>query len=111
MGFLPWIPISAWMLDLSSRTVRLDNATEVLPEIAAPMLVLTGTRDIVTLPSASDLIGDGAPAATVVRVQGAGHMGFMERAGAYNEQIAAFADKVFAAQPAAVATPRDARSA
>jgi pimeloyl-ACP methyl ester carboxylesterase len=75
------------------------RATEVLPRIDVPLLVLVGTKDIVTLPTASALIADVAPQATLFRVQGAGHMGFMERSEAYNEQIAAFADTVLVPPP------------
>lgn len=73
------------------------KATEVLPTIHVPVLVLAGTKDIVTLPSASKLIADKAPRARLIQIEGAGHMGFMEQAEAYNEAIAAFADEVFAA--------------
>jgi pimeloyl-ACP methyl ester carboxylesterase len=82
-------------------------ATEVLPSIDVPLLVLTGTRDIVTLPSASDLITRVAPHARTIRVEGAGHMGFMERAEVYNDAISTFANEVFAAalQPLATDLP------
>jgi pimeloyl-ACP methyl ester carboxylesterase len=73
------------------------KATEVLPGIDVPVLVLTGTSDIVTLPSASDVIARAAPRARLIRVEGAGHMGFMERSDVYNAAIGAFADEVFAA--------------
>ncbi len=73
------------------------KATEVLPAITVPMLVLAGTKDIVTLPSASTLIANAAPRARLSEIEGAGHMGFMERAEAYNQAIAQFADEAFAA--------------
>jgi pimeloyl-ACP methyl ester carboxylesterase len=76
------------------------SATEVLPAISVPMLVLAGTKDIVTLPRASKFIADTAPAARLLQIDGAGHMGFMERADLYNEAIADFATKVFAARAA-----------
>jgi pimeloyl-ACP methyl ester carboxylesterase len=72
------------------------KATDVLSSIEAPMLVLTGARDIVTLPGAGALIADVAPHARLVRIEGVGHMGFMERAATYNEAIAAFVDEAFA---------------
>ena len=73
------------------------KATEVLPLIDVPVLVLTGASDIVTLPGASDLIARAAPRARLIRVDGAGHMGFMERSEVYNEAIGVFADEVFTA--------------
>lgn len=79
------------------------RATEVLPKIPVPMLVLTGTEDLVTLPSASAQIVEAAPLARLVSVEGAGHMGFMECSEIYNEAIAAFADEVFAKPRASAA--------
>ena len=55
-----------------------------------------GDRDIVTLPKAGEAIAERAPEGGLIRVAGAGHMGFMERASTYDEAIAAFADQVFA---------------
>ncbi len=72
------------------------KATEVLPTIDVPILILTGTKDIVTLPRASELIAEAAPNTRLIRIDGAGHMGFMERSEVYNEAIAVFAAKVFA---------------
>ena len=79
------------------------KATQVLPSIHVPVPVVTGTRDLVTLPSASELIADTAPRARLIRNKGAGHMGFLERSEACNEAIAAFADEVFAARVASAA--------
>ena len=79
------------------------KATEVLPAIQVPMLVLAGTKDIVTLPSASSQITDAAPRARLLKIEGAGHMGFMERADTYNQAIAAFAEETFAARQASAA--------
>ena len=73
------------------------KATEVLPTIQVPMLVLTGSKDIVTLPSASQQIAAAARNVRLIEIEGAGHMGFMERNEAYNDAIAAFATEVFAA--------------
>jgi pimeloyl-ACP methyl ester carboxylesterase len=79
------------------------HATDVLPTIFPPLLVLAGTKDIVTLPRASRLIAERAPRARLIEVEGCGHMGFMERADAYNDAIAAFADEVFTAPHASAA--------
>jgi pimeloyl-ACP methyl ester carboxylesterase len=73
------------------------KATEVLPTIQAPMLVLVGAKDIVTLPSASRLIAGTAPRARLIEIDGGGHMGFMEVADAYNAAIATFAEESFSA--------------
>ena len=72
------------------------DATEVLAAIPVPVLVLSGSKDIVTLPAASATIAGQAPRGRLVTLEGAGHMGFMERAEAYDRAIAEFADSVFA---------------
>ncbi len=80
------------------------KATEVLPTIPTPMIVLTGSKDIVTLPSASRTIVEAARDARLIEIEGCGHMGFMERADAYNEEIARFADRVLGEAPVAIAS-------
>ena len=77
------------------------KATEVLPTLAVPLLVLTGSRDIVTLPSASDTIVEHAPNGRLIRIEGCGHMGFMEQSLAYDDAIADFADATFTSTAAA----------
>jgi pimeloyl-ACP methyl ester carboxylesterase len=76
------------------------KATETLRDIGVPVLVLAGDKDIVTLPVASETIAASAPDARLQRVEGAGHMGFMERADTYDQAIAAFVAWVLAEQPA-----------
>ena len=75
------------------------NASEVAPKILVPVLILTGSKDIVTLPSASRTIAEAAPDARIVEIQGCGHMGFMERAALYDAEIARFADLVLKPTP------------
>ena len=75
------------------------KATEVAPTIPVPMIVLTGLKDIVTLPSASRTIAEAARSGRLIEIEGCGHMGFMERAEAYNDEIACFVDLVL--KPAA----------
>lgn len=72
------------------------RATEVLPTIPAPTLVLGGDVDIVTLPAASRAIASAVPGARLQMVQGCGHMGFMEAHGAYNAAVADFASEMLA---------------
>ncbi len=68
--------------------------TDDLAAIAAPTLVLTGTRDIVTLPIASRQIAGGVPGAILKEVKGCGHMGFMEGHDRYVAETLAFAEQV-----------------
>ncbi len=71
------------------------KAGEVAPAINIPMLVLTGSRDIVTLPAAGQEIVTLAPVARLVEVDCVDHMGFMEYSDVYNRELAAFAGEVF----------------
>ena len=73
------------------------SVTDDLTRITAPLLVLAGSRDIVTLPGASRTIAGATPRARLVEVEGAGHMGFMERRDAYVAEIATFAAQVLPA--------------
>ena len=77
------------------------RVTDTLPTVSAPTLVLTGNRDIVTLPGASRTIADAVPGSRLVTIEGCGHMGFMEAHERYNAEIAAFAVAVL--HPPAVA--------
>ena len=72
------------------------SVAETLGHIAPPLLVLSGSKDIVTLPDAGRTIAASAPHGRYVEVEGCGHMGFMERADVYNPQILDFASACFA---------------
>jgi pimeloyl-ACP methyl ester carboxylesterase len=71
------------------------DATDDLPGVRIPALVLIGGRDLVTRPEAGERIGDLLPLARAVRVRKAGHMGPIELADEYNAAVAEFADEVF----------------
>ena len=75
------------------------RVTDTLPAISTPILVISGSRDIVTLPSASRTIADAAPHARLVEIEGCGHMGFMEAQDRYNLEIEAFAAAVLKTAP------------
>ena len=68
------------------------SVTERLPGVQTPALVFVGGRDLITLDHAGETIAAALPQARLVRVEDAGHMGPVEKAGVYNEQIADFAD-------------------
>lgn len=71
------------------------SAADLLPQIDVPVLIVAGERDIVTHPDASETMASAIPDARLIRVEGVGHMGFMERADVYNEAIADFAEAAF----------------
>ena len=70
------------------------RVTDDLPAVPVPVLVLGGSRDIVTLPRASREIAAAVPGARLLEMEGAGHMGFMEAHDRYDAEIAAFAAEV-----------------
>jgi pimeloyl-ACP methyl ester carboxylesterase len=64
------------------------DASQVLPQIRKPVLVLGGEVDLVTKLEASEVIAGDIPSAELQVAQGANHMGFLERADVYNQAIA-----------------------
>lgn len=70
------------------------SVTERLARIDVPAIVFVGGRDLITKDHAGETIVEALPQARLVRVEDAGHMGPVEKAGFYNEQIADFADFV-----------------
>ena len=67
------------------------DATGAMVEIASPLLVLAGDMDIVTKPNAGEAIAANHVGASFSSVEGANHMGFLERPDVYNAAIATFA--------------------
>ncbi len=65
-----------------------------LPKINAPVLVISGEHDRLTVPSASNRIESLLPNATSFRDQG-GHLGHWEQTENVNESILSFAKRVF----------------
>jgi pimeloyl-ACP methyl ester carboxylesterase len=67
--------------DLTAMRERRD-ATDLLPSIAIPTLVLVGEHDALTPPSFSERMAAAIPGAKLTRISGAGHLTPMERPGA-----------------------------
>lgn len=63
-----------------------------LPRIDLPAMVFVGGRDLITKDHAGETIATALPQARLVRVEDAGHMGPVEKAAFYNEQIGDFAE-------------------
>ena len=74
--------------------------------VRCPVLILGGLRDIVTKVEASETIAAATPDARLDRVEGANHLGFLERADHYNAAILDFAAEVTASQIPAAASRR-----
>jgi pimeloyl-ACP methyl ester carboxylesterase len=70
------------------------DAEHPLQALTAPVLILAGVRDLVTLPGASRILGKAAPGSHLESVENANHVGFLERANVYEALILAFCDEV-----------------
>lgn len=70
------------------------SVTDRLPRIDVPALVFVGGRDLITKDHAGEAIAAALPQARLIRVEDAGHMGPVEKAAFYNEQIGDFAEFV-----------------
>ncbi len=78
--------------------VRWD-ATDALPGITVPTLVVAGAADKITLPEASEIIRDKCPTAKLVTTAPAGHMGLVERHEETGRAVRAFAEECAAGRP------------
>lgn len=72
------------------------DATDALAGLPVPVLVIGGDMDIVTKLEASERIAGSTSNATLLKVEGVNHMGFLERADVYNTAIAEFAGAALA---------------
>ena len=70
------------------------DATDVLPTIAVPTLIISGNEDVTTLPVASERMARDIRSATRVLVAQAAHLGPVEQHRVYADAIEAFAAKV-----------------
>jgi pimeloyl-ACP methyl ester carboxylesterase len=72
------------------------DATDVLPAITVPTLVVAADRDTTTVPEASERIAKDIPAAQLVTLSPARHMGLMERRAEFAEAVDRFCESVAA---------------
>ncbi|MGE3807922.1 MAG: alpha/beta fold hydrolase [Gemmataceae bacterium] len=59
------------------RMIKRINLTRRLERISAPMLALAGDRDVIVSEQSFRELSDGVPQAQLIRLQGAGHLGFL----------------------------------
>jgi pimeloyl-ACP methyl ester carboxylesterase len=93
---------TAWLMTTNSPSVQARgdlamfrwDATEALPGISVPTLVMAGEADIVTKPDAGRRIAAAVPHASLKTLEHVNHMGFLERSQAYNSAILEFARDV-----------------
>ena len=75
--------------DLAAMRDRKD-ATDLLPQIRMPTLVLVGEHDALTPPDLSEKMAAAIPGARLVGIPGAGHLTPMERPGAVSAALGDF---------------------
>lgn len=66
------------------------DATADLASIAVPTLILVGDEDVLTPPAESELMARLIPRATLVRIDGAGHLSNLERPDTFNASLHTF---------------------
>ena len=69
------------------------DATDALAGIGVPTLVVAGAHDKTTLPEASAMIAGRVPAARLVTLAPAGHMGLIERHAEFGRLVEGFVDE------------------
>ena len=69
------------------------DATQVLPQIAVPTLIVTGNQDTTTLPVASLVMKREMKQATLIAIDRAAHLGPIEQHEHYVAAVRAFADR------------------
>jgi pimeloyl-ACP methyl ester carboxylesterase len=78
------------------------DARDGLRSCAVPVLVIGGSKDIVTKPEASRHIAGSTRTGRLQIIADVNHMGPVERAATYHEAIASFADTLVPRGPVAV---------
>ncbi|OPX88350.1 MAG: 2-hydroxy-6-oxo-6-phenylhexa-2,4-dienoate hydrolase [Pelotomaculum sp. PtaB.Bin104] len=80
-----------WFKDLTACD-RFD-ITARLAEIRLPVLILTGTDDLLTPVKYGRALAAGLPDARLYEIEGAGHMPMLEKTGEINQRIVEFIEK------------------
>jgi pimeloyl-ACP methyl ester carboxylesterase len=66
------------------------EVTDLLGDIAVPVLVVSGTRDRLTVSGASEYLADHLPKAELKLIEGCGHMTMLERHAEFNAMLETF---------------------
>lgn len=67
------------------------DASDVLPTIKVPTLIISGAQDVTTLPVASDRMNHDIPSSVRLTVSPAAHLGPVEQFARYADAISSFA--------------------
>jgi len=89
-------PVAGVTAALAAMADRADSRPW-LAAIAVPTLVMVGSQDVITPPSAAEALAGAIRGARLVRVPGAGHLASLEEPGAFNAAVRAFLAEVDAA--------------
>jgi pimeloyl-ACP methyl ester carboxylesterase len=74
---------------LRGMALRTDSR-DILSRFAGPVLVVVGKEDIVTPPEKARAMASLVPGATLVELDGAGHLANLEAPGPFNEALGRF---------------------
>jgi pimeloyl-ACP methyl ester carboxylesterase len=74
------------------KCYRHFDVTEVLGDIAVPVLVMAGTHDRLTVSGASQYLAEHLPKAELTLIEGCGHMTMLERHDEFNTMVRGFLD-------------------
>ncbi|MGH2807707.1 MAG: alpha/beta fold hydrolase [Actinomycetota bacterium] len=80
------------------KCYRHFDVTDVLGDIAVPVLVIAGTHDRLTVSGASQDLAEHLPKAELKLIEGCGHMTMLERHGEFNTMVRGFLDDTLEAE-------------
>jgi pimeloyl-ACP methyl ester carboxylesterase len=102
VDFATWLSVRPAPATLARGVLAMFryDATDVLPALDLPALVITGNRDRILVPEASAFMHDALPHARLVTLAPAGHMSVFEQHGELAAALDGFAGHVHAIQQA-----------
>lgn len=78
----------------SLETLASSDLRPLLPKISAPVLLVHGSEDAITLPDASRFMARQIPRATLKILEGTGHAPFLSRPREFNELAGSFLEEI-----------------
>ena len=87
-------PTPDYALNRQSQAIADFDSYDRLPEMRYPVLVMTGTEDILVPPENSELLAERIPDATLVKISGCGHGFLKQKTGESVKHILGFLDRV-----------------
>jgi len=84
-------PFYAWKRQL--RAGMKFDATDRVPQIKVPSLVVTGSEDRIVPPESSKRLSELIPDSRFIQIEGTGHLSFIEKAPEFNKIVLSFLDE------------------